>query len=110
MRSAKPAKAAKIGYLIMSGLLCLMGVLIIRYPEASRIYGTATPMPTSRHTSASDTGPECRERSMEYSTNSSHTVQNHTRQRACSDCILSFTFCISVTFLSAPPRRPTRDM
>ena len=35
MRSAKPARAAKIGYLIMSGLLCLMGVLIIRYPEAS---------------------------------------------------------------------------
>ena len=35
MRSAMPVKTAKIGYLVMSGLLCLLGVLVICDPGAS---------------------------------------------------------------------------
>ena len=35
MRSAAPMKAAKIGYLVISALLCMMGVLVIVHPEAS---------------------------------------------------------------------------
>lgn len=35
VRSAAPMKAAKIGYLVISALLCMMGVLVIVHPEAS---------------------------------------------------------------------------
>ena len=35
MRTAMPVKTAKIGYLVMSGLLCLLGVLVICDPGAS---------------------------------------------------------------------------
>ncbi len=35
MRSAAPMKAAKIGYLVLSVLLCVMGILVILHPEAS---------------------------------------------------------------------------
>ena len=35
MRSVAPMKAAKIGYLVISGLLCAMGILIILHPETS---------------------------------------------------------------------------
>ena len=35
MRSVAPMKAAKIGYLVISGLLCTMGILIILHPETS---------------------------------------------------------------------------
>ena len=35
MCSAMPVKTAKIGYLVMSGLLCLLGVLVICDPGAS---------------------------------------------------------------------------
>ena len=35
VRSAAPMKAAKIGYLVISALLCMMGILVIVHPEAS---------------------------------------------------------------------------
>lgn len=35
VRSVAPMKAAKIGYLVISGLLCAMGILIILHPETS---------------------------------------------------------------------------
>ena len=35
MRSAMPTKVAKVGYLVMSGLLCFLGALVIWDPEAS---------------------------------------------------------------------------
>ena len=35
MRSAMPTKVAKAGYLVMSGLLCFLGALVICDPEAS---------------------------------------------------------------------------